>query len=255
MKFNQAKYLDRIKYSGPLDPNFDLLKKLQKKHLLNVPFENLDIHYKTPIKLSIDHIYEKVVLKNRGGFCYELNGLFYELLLSLGFNAKRVSARVFIKENDFSPEFDHIAIIVKIGDTEFLTDVGFGEFIFEPLSLDFGKIQKDQRGKYSIDKYEKDYLQVNRIENGISIPEFIFKNVGRKLNEYEEMCEFHQSNPNSHFMKNRLISLATESGRITITGSTLKIKEKDGVTEIKLKNEAAFEEELLARFKISIRQL
>ena len=103
MKFNRKKYLERIKYSGRLEPNLDLLKKLQKNHLLNVPFENLDIHNQIPIELNIDRIYEKIVQNNRGGFCYELNGLFYELLLSLDFNAKRVSARVYIKDNEYKP--------------------------------------------------------------------------------------------------------------------------------------------------------
>jgi N-hydroxyarylamine O-acetyltransferase len=252
MKFNRDKYLNRIKYSGELKPDLSLLKKLQKHHLLNIPFENLDIHYQTPIELNIDRIYEKIVQNNRGGFCYELNGLFYELLLSLGFNAKQVSARVYEKENEYSPEFDHLSIVVKIENTEYLTDVGFGEFIFEPLELHFDKIQKDSRGSYVIDKYDGVYLRVSKIKDGKSIPEFIFKNAERELAEYAEMCKYHQSNPNSHFMKKRLISLPTENGRITISGNTLKIKEKNKVTEKELKNEIEFEKELLEKFKINI---
>ncbi len=204
------KYLDRIKYSEELEPNLSLLKKLQKKHLLNIPFENLDIHYQTPIKLNLKQIYEKIIYQNRGGFCYELNGLYCELLQSLGFDAKRISARVYNKDKEYSSEFDHLAIIVKIVNTEYLTDVGFGEFVFEPLELKLGKIQNDERGNYSINKFENGYLGVNKIENGKSTPEFIFKNVGREFEEYEKMCEYHQTNPDSHFMKKRLISLPTE---------------------------------------------
>jgi N-hydroxyarylamine O-acetyltransferase len=254
MKFTREKYLDRIKYSGELKPNLGLLKKLQKNHLLNIPFENLDIHYQIPIDLNIDRIYEKIVQNNRGGFCYELNGLFYELLLSLGFNAKRVSARVYEKDNEYSPEFDHFSIVVKIGSIEYLTDVGFGEFIFEPLELQFGKIQKDPRGTYVMDKCEDEYLRVSKIEDGKLTPEFIFKNVERELGEYAEMCKYHQSNPNSHFMKKRLISLPTENGRITISGNTLKIKEKNTVTEKELKNETDFEKELFGKFKIRLKK-
>ena len=252
MKFNQQNYLDRIKYSGSLVPDLELLQKLQKKHLLNVPFENLDIHYHIPIELNIDRIYEKIVLNNRGGFCYELNGLFYELLLSLGFNVKRISARVYKKESNYSPEFDHFAIVVKIGSNEYLTDVGFGEFIFKPLELQFGKIQKDQRGSFLIDNYRDEYLRVSKIENGVSTPEYIFKSLERELDEYEGMCEYHQSNPNSHFMKKRLISLPTESGRITITGNILKIKGKNSETQKKLKKETEFEKELWYNFKIAL---
>lgn len=254
MKFTREKYLDRIKFSGELQPNFSVLKKLQKNHLLNIPFENLDIHYKTPIELNIDRIYEKIVQNKRGGFCYELNGLFYELLISLGFNAKRVSARVYEKDNEYSPEFDHIAIVVKIENIEYLTDVGFGEFIFEPLELHLGKTHTDSRGSYVIDKYEGEYVRVNKIEDGKSTPEFIFKNIERELGEYAEMCKYHQTNPNSHFMKKRLISMPTENGRITISGNTLKIKENNTVTEKVLKNETDFEKELLEIFKISLKK-
>ena len=109
------KYLERIGYEGNTEPAMELLNALQKKHLLNIPFENLDIHYKIPIELDLANIFEKVVIKRRGGFCYELNGIFYELLNSIGFNVKMISARVFDqKQQIFSPEFDHLAIIAKI---------------------------------------------------------------------------------------------------------------------------------------------
>jgi len=89
------RYLSRISYKGSREPNLKLLTALQEQQLLHIPFENLDIHYKTPIELDVSRIFEKVVNNNRGGFCYELNGLFYELLRLLEFNVKMVSARVY----------------------------------------------------------------------------------------------------------------------------------------------------------------
>lgn len=79
MRFDPTKYLKRINYSGDLNPNLDLLKKLQYHHLMNIPFENLDIHNKSRIQLNIDRMFEKIVVQKRGGFCYELNGLFHDL--------------------------------------------------------------------------------------------------------------------------------------------------------------------------------
>ena len=109
------KYLERIDYKGDTEPSMGLLSALQKKHLLDIPFENLDIHYKTPIKLNSATIFEKVISNKRGGFCYELNSLFYELLRSIGFNVKMISARVFnSKKQTFSPEFDHLAIVANV---------------------------------------------------------------------------------------------------------------------------------------------
>ena len=60
-----AKYLERINFDGATEPTLELLRILQKKHLLRVPFENLDIHYKTPIKLNNANNFEKAVT-----FCF-----------------------------------------------------------------------------------------------------------------------------------------------------------------------------------------
>ncbi len=252
MNFNKEKYLERINYSGNLEPNLDTLKRLQKTHLLNIPFENLDIHNNTPIDLSIENLFNKIINQNRGGFCYELNGLFYELLNIIGFEVKMISARVFDQNKGYGKEYDHLASIIKINNMEFLTDVGFGEFTFEPLKLQLGTVQKDQRGNFKIDKFENGYLKVCKIENEKPTPEYIFKNEERELKEFQDMCIFHQTSSNSHFTSKKLITLPTENGRITISGDTLKHIELETITEFTLKNEEEYERELWNRFKIKI---
>jgi N-hydroxyarylamine O-acetyltransferase len=90
---NIEAYLRRIGIeSNNLPVNEGSLRLLQRQHLLSVPFENLDIHWKRPIKVDVEKFYEKIVVNRRGGFCYELNGLFHELLKSLGFVSRMVSA-------------------------------------------------------------------------------------------------------------------------------------------------------------------
>src|ERR1019366_3885608 len=126
-------YFERIKYEGPINTTFDVLSKLQEQHLMNVPFENLDIQ--NHIKIDLDNLFNKIVICKRGGFCYELNGLFYQLLKEFGFTAKMVSARVYTNKKSYSAEFDHMAIIVSIEDHQYLVDVGFGEFAFSPLEI------------------------------------------------------------------------------------------------------------------------
>ena len=252
MKFNREKYLNRINYSGRLDPDINTLRQLQKAHLLNVPFENLDIHLKTAIELDTDRIYEKIVINNRGGFCYELNGLFFELLNSLGFDVKRISARVHVEDDQFSPEYDHLTLVVTINGAEYLTDVGFGEFIFGPLKLEFDVPQKDPRGTYMVKKYDADHMVILRLENGDTKPEYMFKNMGRDLKEFGSRCQYHQSDQRSHFMKKRMISLPTEYGRITLSGNTLKIKQRDKTSEKNLVDEFEFKKALWDNFKISL---
>src|SRR5712664_4710312 len=98
-------YLERIGYSGPTRPSLNVLRRLHRRHLLSIPFENLDIHLNRPIILSKAAFYEKIIKHHRGGFCYELNGSFAALLTRLGFKVTMLSARVASKSGGFSPEF------------------------------------------------------------------------------------------------------------------------------------------------------
>ncbi|MEP2058808.1 MAG: arylamine N-acetyltransferase [Maribacter litoralis] len=136
---NVQAYLNRIDFDDTIALHKNVLFKLQRKHLLNIPFENLDIHYNRKIKLSVPDIYQKIVKERRVGFCYELNGLFHSLLKQIGFDAKLISARVHIKDDDYSPEYDHLAIIVNLENKQFLVDVGFGKFSLEPLKLEMNQ--------------------------------------------------------------------------------------------------------------------
>lgn len=124
-------YLKRIGYAGPVEPTFEVLSQLQMLHLLHVPFENLDIHNNT--KIDLKNLFDKIVTRKRGGFCYELNGLFYQLLKEIGFTVKMVSARVYDDKKDYSAEFDHMALIVKIADANYLLTLGSVNFCFTRL--------------------------------------------------------------------------------------------------------------------------
>lgn len=249
---DKQKYLNRIHYSGSLAPTLEVLKNLQLAHLYHVPFENLDIHSRTPIVLSLDKIYEKIVVNHRGGFCYELNGLFYELLRSIGFDAKMVSAQVFMSNGDYSPEYDHLMTVVTIKNEEYLTDIGYGKFSFTPLKLSINEIQHDKSADYVIDEFENDYLRVSKIDNGNKTPVFIFKNVAKKFSDFEDMCRFHQTNPISPFTKKRFITLPNENGRNTILGNTLKQTIEDSVTETEIESETEFKKILKSTFGVEM---
>jgi len=106
-------YLDRIDYRGPLEPTAETLQALQVAHLLAVPVENLNIGMGWPIVLDQEALFEKIVVRRRGGFCYELNGLFAALLRALGFEVTMLSAGVARAAGGFGPEFDHLTLLVR----------------------------------------------------------------------------------------------------------------------------------------------
>jgi len=248
---NNKEYINRINYNGSLTPEFVVLKELQKSHLLNVPFENLDIHYGRPIELDIAKFYTKIVTEGRGGFCYELNGLFQNLLNNLGFKTTRVSARVYDhKKEEFGAEYDHLALIIDLGQDRYLVDVGFGEFAMEPLKIELNKVQKDIRGNFIIEKVNDDYIVSKIVEEAKNL-EYKFTMKERALSEFQGMCTYHQTNPNSHFTPKKLISKPTDTGRITITGNTLKITESGIEKKNVTFQEEEYAEQLQKWFNIS----
>ena len=79
MTMDVSRYLARIRYDEPTEPTFENLLAMHRAHMLAIPFENLDITLGRELVLSIPALYEKVVEGGRGGFCYELNGLFQRI--------------------------------------------------------------------------------------------------------------------------------------------------------------------------------
>src|SRR5690348_1148972 len=111
---NVERYLARIGYTGPIEPNADVLRSIHRAHMWAVPFENLDISLKRPIVCNEERFLQKIVNERRGGFCYELNGAFAALLRALSFDVNLLSARVPRGEAGDGPEFDHLALLLNL---------------------------------------------------------------------------------------------------------------------------------------------
>jgi N-hydroxyarylamine O-acetyltransferase len=220
VKINVSDYLVRIGVAGDLAANCPTLAILQRQHLLNVPFENLDIYWKRPIVLETESFFQKIVENKRGGFCYELNGLFDELLKGLGFETRLISGRVF-NGKTHGPEFDHMAIMVNFGDEKYLVDVGFGDFASAPLRFVLDEMQSDSAGTFIIRRSDETSYDVAKIKDREWVSEYVFQTVPRVLSEFSVMCDYQQYSEDSHFSKGRVCSLLTGKGRKTLTGKAL----------------------------------
>ena len=245
------KYLERIKIrANEISPDLATLKLLQRQHLLNIPFENLDIHWNRPIILTTAGFYRKIVDEGRGGFCYELNGLFDELLRYLGFKTRLVSARVFREDGTKGPEFDHAAIIVCIEGDEYLTDVGFGDFTSEPLRLIVDEEQTEDAGVFILRHDQDEYISVLKLDQSEWKGQYAFRDIGRHLSEFSEMCDFQQYSPNSHFTRGKICSVLTVNGRKTLTDHKF-IKTVNGDRmETPVGSASEFDEMLFREFQI-----
>jgi N-hydroxyarylamine O-acetyltransferase len=238
-------YLDRIGYRGPLAPTAETLRALQVAHLQTVPFENLSIHAGQPIVLDIESLFEKVVARRRGGFCYELNGLFAALLRALGFEVDLLSAEVGRADGSFSPDFDHMALAVALAE-RWLVDVGFGDSFREPLRLaERGEQAQGDRSYRIVEEGPAVVLLQRQGAEGAWEAQYRSTLQPRELPEYAEMCRYHQTSPQSHFTQKRVCSLATPDGRMTLSELRL-IVTRGGVREERL---LASEEERAAALR------
>ncbi|HML36283.1 MAG TPA: arylamine N-acetyltransferase [Bacillota bacterium] len=119
-------YLDRIGYSGPLDGSAETLAALQEAHVLTVPYENLDIFNGKYLSIDIPDVYEKVVVKKRGGYCFELNGLFAWLLRELKYDVTEYYGRFLLGEPMDIPMRRHRISRVQVEGEVYICDVGVG---------------------------------------------------------------------------------------------------------------------------------
>ncbi len=217
-------YLNRIHYSGPREPTAAVLRALQRAHLFSVPFENLDIHLGCPVVLEEAALFDKIVNRRRGGFCYELNGLFACLLESLGYRVLRLSASSANDDGSYASEFGHLILQVHVPDdpeTAWLVDVGWGDGPLEPLRmLEMGP----QRQGGRVFRFQPDtcYLVLEeRTADGRWLKHYRFNLVPHSLDEFAGMCHYHQTSPESMFTQKRLATLYLPDGRVTLSGLRL----------------------------------
>lgn len=220
-------YLKRISYEGALNPSVQTLKDLQMAHLLTVPFENLSIHAGQPIILDDESLFDKIVRRRRGGFCYELNGLFAALLRAMGFDVAMLSAQVAREEGGFGPDFDHMTLVIDL-EQRWLADVGFGDNFREPLPLDEREVQVQGGRSYQIIEDGTRLILMERRTDRKWKPQYRFNLQSHRYADYLEMCNYHQTSPQSHFTQKSICSRATPNGRVTLEKKRLIITGSDG---------------------------
>lgn len=130
-------YLRRLHHDGPVRNDVATLTRLQLAHLLHVPFENLDPASGLRPSTAPPSSVAKVVHRGRGGWCFELNGAFAQLLRAAGFPVELRSAQVWnAAESRLGPPLDHLCLVVHADGERWLVDVGFGDAPLAPVLID-----------------------------------------------------------------------------------------------------------------------
>ena len=228
-----SNYLKRINLT---DCNNDLegLTKLQQNHMEHIPFENLDVVVGRKIEIEINHLFNKVVNSKRGGYCFELNTLFSELLKSLGFSSQPILARVWLRNPEETPPRTHLAHLVELEGETYIADVGFGGLTTRiPLNINDLNNVNDRDGVIRITPHGENQFMLQREVKGDWANQYSFETVEISFQDIEVANYFTSTNTKSHFCHDNFIGKFTLDGRIGLFNNQLSIRKGLEIVEKK----------------------
>ena len=235
------KYLERINYDGDLSISSETLSHLVYCHLTSVPYENLDIMNNIPLSLEIPDLYDKIVNRRRGGYCFELNTLFNWLLNRIGFKIYSYFGRFLLNvPNNTIPMRRHRVMKTEINGVNYITDVGVGnEIPLRSLQLDESILEQEFKMRGMIYRIIKDEIFGWVMQHKIAAKlQDEWKSIYGFTEEIQYEIDFVQPNfwcqysPDSPFNKQNWLALRTATGKHTIDGNVFKIYD---LTEPQLK--------------------
>ncbi len=240
-------YLDRIDYHGDRQPNFQTLSDLHHAHLMAIPYENLDIHLGRTLVLDERRVYEKIVTGHRGGWCYEMNGLFAWALRELGFPVTLLASAVNRPALGDRAERNHLILIVEL-DQPYLVDVGFGNGFLRPLPLRAG-VHQQGRLTYELAHEAGRWWLTNHAYGG---PGYDFTLEPHDLSAFEDRCHELQTAPDSGFVRVVVCHGFSSGGLVTLRGAMLRTITESGAHDDTIEDEATYRDVLSEQFDLHL---
>ena len=202
------------------------LDLLINAHLHHVPFENLDIYdLRKEVSLALPALFQKIVVQKRGGYCFELNALFFALLEGLGFRAYPIAQRVLLGE-DFAP-LNHRAAVVTLESTRerLLCDVGFGgPMPVTALRLECGAVQKSGKLRFRLDtEFRRGLRRLILVGKKKEIPLMLFSAAPVDPVDFIPLTTYMTCHKKSIFYCNRILNLLREGGSVSVVNDRLRI--------------------------------
>lgn len=240
-------YLDRIGYQGPRLPTRQLLFDLHGAHLQAITYENLDIHLGRFLTLDIAHIFDKIVTRHRGGWCYEMNGLFAWALREMGFAVTLLASAVNREKLSDKAERNHLILLVQL-EQPYLVDVGFGNGFLQPIPLRPGRYRQNFL-TYELSQNDTHWCFTNHQYGG---PGYDFTLQPHAFHDFaDKSCEL-QTNPESGFVRVVVCHRFTPSGIITLRGAVLRTITRTGVRDETIQDEAAYRRIIREQFDLQL---
>ena len=242
-------YLERIGYTGGTAPTAANLAALQHAHLKAVPYENFDILRGKRLCYDTEALFDKIVTHWRGGYCFELNGLFGWLLRQLGYPVTDWFAR-YLRDEPTLPARRHRVLRVEAGGDVWVADVGVGGVVPRfPLRLAEGLEQPQSLECYRLVRDELLGWVVQEWRHGAWSAYFSFTEEPQMEIDFSMPSFFCEYAPESPFNKEPIAAILMADGRKTLDGDTLKVFSPDGVAVTQVQG-PAFDAALKEHFGI-----
>jgi N-hydroxyarylamine O-acetyltransferase len=240
-------YLRRIHYDGPRIPTLAVLQNLHTAHLLAIPYENLDIHLGQYVPLGEEAAFEKIVVRGRGGWCYEMNGLFAWALRTLGFEVALLASDVGRDIFDGRAEGDHLVLLVTL-DQPYLVDVGFGNGFLQPLPLQAGHYRQGFL-HYQLVNSDDHWRLIN---HPYGASHYDFTLAPQAMDSFQRRCHHLQTSPDSGFVRLTSCHRFTTNGLISLRGAVFRTVTEAGLQEETLTTEQAYGDALAHQFGLAL---
>lgn len=242
-------YLDRIGYSAPVRVDRQTLFGLHRAHLLGISYENLDIHLGRTLTLDVDAIFDKIVTRRRGGWCYEMNGLFAWALREIGFDVSLLAGTVGRADSGSSAEGNHLLMSVAL-DQAYLADVGFGNGFLDPLPLVAGRyVQTEFLKPFELHQVAGRWELVG---DGVGGGGFDFKLEPAVMTQFTAQCHHLQTSPESGFVRITVCHRFQPDALYSLRGAVLQKISANGFTSTVIDNAAVYRRTLEEVFDLKI---
>lgn len=230
-------YLNRIGYEGELRTDKKCLEKIMELHLCSIPFENLEVFDDGRVpSLRSEDIYEKIIVRKRGGYCFELNKLFYELLKALDFRVIPVAVRILWNREELPPVL-HRATLVIFEEGSYYCDVGYGgPGPKKPVLMKDG-IHREKNGWYRVNMKPGNTngeILVERRKEEKYLPILRFSQTPTVEADFELLNFYCSKSPDVLFTRKRVVSICRPEGSVALTGDVLTIQKEDGSIETRI---------------------
>jgi N-hydroxyarylamine O-acetyltransferase len=225
--FSLDSYLARLHCSGSVHPTADRLEALHRAQAYTIPFENFDILLGRGITLEPAALCNKLIHHARGGYCFELNGMFLTALQAISFEVRALLARVHLVDPPTGR--GHQLILVTIQGRQWIADVGFGgPGLRAPIPFELNRVAIQDGLTFRLVEAEPFGIMLQTLTNAEWQNLYSF-DLGHVFpGDIAYGNHFTSTHPNSFFTFARVAALPTPTGRVSLFNQTLRMVSPDG---------------------------